>query len=92
MSQLAAGRPMQPIDMAKSMGQTAMICSKSQAWLPSLRQIGKKAILNSDINQSAGGNVNFPEEAIEYIRHREDVVKVLVYTKDGDAIIGFMEL
>lgn len=49
-------------------------------------------IKNSDVNKYAGGNVNTPEEAMEYMSHREDVVRIPVYTKDGDVIIGSIEL
>lgn len=51
-------------------------------------------IKNSDVNKYGGGNVNSPEEAIEYMksRNQEESIKIPVYTKDGDVVIGFFEL
>lgn len=49
-------------------------------------------IKNSDVNKYAGGNVNSPEEAMEYMENRDEVIKIPVYTKDGDFVIGFFEL
>ena len=50
-------------------------------------------IKKKEFDEKAGGNVSSPEEAIEYEKRTAGkTIKLPVYNKDGDIVIGFFEL
>lgn len=62
--------------------------------IPAIATNGKSGyIKQKDVDEKAGGNVNSPEEAMEYEKETKDkVIKIPVYNKDGDLVIGYFEL
>lgn len=55
---------------------------------------GKKGyIKQKEFDEKAGGNVSSPEEAVEFEKKTAGkILKIPVYNKDGDIVIGFFEL
>lgn len=54
---------------------------------------GKRGyIRQTDIDKYAGGEVNSPDEAMEYEKNNKNIIKIPVYTKEGDEVIGYYEL
>lgn len=53
---------------------------------------GKQGYIKQSDVDKYGGNVSSLEEALEYQKSITEVIKIPVYTKDGDMVIGYFEL